>query len=103
MSIGSNRVIRDMGLRLGGAALVTAGVFALGRAEALEKLGPLHPGIEEYVLAAIGFLALSAGAMLLIMGIHIFDRVPLSSRWANIPNLDQQPSDLASRSADPAL
>ncbi|TZG29353.1 hypothetical protein [Sphingomonas montanisoli] len=106
MSINTNGIIRDLGIRIGGAALVTIGVLAIGRAEALEEVGPLHPGVQEYLMAAIGFLALSTGAMLLILGIHIFDRVRISSRWASTSDRDPpsaNPGRLASRTGGSAL
>lgn len=42
----------------------------------------MEPGVLEFLLAAVGFLASSAGATMLLLGGHIFDQVRISERWA---------------------
>ena len=73
----------DSGLRAGGVALLAVAAFALRLL--YHRAGPgsrLEPGALEFLLAAIGFFAASAGATLLLLGAHLFDKVPISARWA---------------------
>jgi hypothetical protein len=65
-------------------SLRASGVLALTiAATAIHTLVRLHPqtGALAFLLAAIGFLCASAGAMLVIVGRHIHDRVQVSARW----------------------
>jgi len=76
----ANRLRTDLTLRASGIlslAIAVAAIHALAR---------LHPptGALALLLAAIGFLCASGGAMLAIVGGHIHDRVRVSARWRRI-------------------
>ena len=65
-------------------SLRASGILSLAiAATAIHTLARLHPptGALAFLLAAIGFLCASGGAMLVIVGHHIHDRVQLSARW----------------------
>ena len=67
----------DLSLRAGG--ILSLAIAAL----AIHALVRLHPptGVLAALLATIGFLCASGGAMLVIVGRHIHDRVRVSARW----------------------
>ena len=44
----------------------------------------------EFGAAALGFLCLSAGALLTTLGEHVFDQVEISERWARRPPSSSQ-------------
>jgi hypothetical protein len=65
-------------------SLRASGVLGLMiAATAIHTLVRLHPqtGALAFLLATIGFLCASGGAMLVIVGHHIHDRVQVSARW----------------------
>jgi len=55
-------------------------------ATAIHTLVRFHPptGALALLLAMIGFLCASGGAMLVIVGHHIHDRVEVSARWRRV-------------------
>ena len=69
-------ILRDLEIRTGGVMLIVLGALAIRSA-----CGCL--GVAEYGLCAVAFPAISLGAFLLLLGRHIFDQVPISSRWAS--------------------
>lgn len=80
--ISSKSGSKDILLRLCGICLlgVAAGAFRL--------LGALMRGgsqagvtLPDYILALVGILGTCGGAMLLILGRHVLDRVRVSERW----------------------
>lgn len=42
-------------------------------------------GFLAYGIAAIGFMAASAGSALTILGHHLFDEIEVSARWRGPP------------------
>lgn len=73
---------RDVAIRLGGLAMLPFGALSI---DLLYRLvhGRPHPAtFLELFLAASGFLCLSIGSALLMLGSHILDRVEISPRWA---------------------
>lgn len=76
----ANLALRAFGLLLlftawlAGTALVMHGHAA--RAEA-----------ADYALALVAFVGASAGAASTLLGAHLFDRVPIASRWGQAPTL----------------
>lgn len=79
-----NRQI-DMGLRLGGTMLCALSWLAFQGLERLH-LSAIHgpPGVAAFILAA-AVLCASPGAVLLLLGHHIFDPVEISARWSEGP------------------
>ena len=77
-----NRIIEDLGLRVAGLLLLAIGALAMRR---LFMGTPLPRGhtisLAEVGLAAIGFLGLSLGSALFVLGGHLLDQVELSERW----------------------
>ena len=72
-----------IGLRLAGLALPIASAGAIHLLLGLTHLGPLHTATPvEFLLALSGFACASAGVTLLVHGIHIFDQIEISDRWA---------------------
>lgn len=74
---------RDIVLRLSGLVLLAIGSLALDGLCNCVSAAPgraYTPG--EFVLAALGLLCVSPGALLLALGGHIFDRVEISERWS---------------------
>ncbi|RXD03596.1 hypothetical protein EQZ23_14795 [Sphingomonas sp. UV9] len=71
------RLRTDLSLRASGIPLLAVAVTAI------HTLARLHPPISvlAFLLATIGFLCASAGAMLAIVGHHIHDRIQVSARW----------------------
>ena len=76
----SRRLRTDLSLRAGGVLSLTIAIIAI------HALARLHPptGALAVLLAMIGFLCASAGAMLTIVGGHIHDRIRVSARWRRI-------------------
>jgi uncharacterized protein YjeT (DUF2065 family) len=68
----------DALLRLAGAFVLAIGVTA-----GLRLFGSptRSPSASAYVLALIGFVAVTAGTAMLVLGTHLFDEIPLSPRW----------------------
>jgi hypothetical protein len=69
---------RDLALRVAGLALLCV---AARIASGLFGSGPRAAVAVDYLLAAGGFLAASAGSALAWQGHHLFDQIVLSSRW----------------------
>ena len=72
----AHRLRIDLSLRASGIlslAIAVTAVHTLARHPAASPLA--------FLLATIGFLCASAGAMLLVVGGHIHDPVRISARW----------------------
>ena len=69
----------DLSLRLSGAAL--CGLAWLAIRTLLQQRLSLGMGPAAFALAGVGFLGASIGAMLLMIGHHIFDDVETSAQW----------------------
>jgi len=68
-------------------SLCASGILSLAIAViAVHTLARLHQqtGPLALLLATIGFLCVTAGAMLVIVGHHIHDRVKVSARWRRV-------------------
>jgi hypothetical protein len=68
-------------------SLRASGILSLAvAATAIHTLARLHPPTDALalLLATIGFLCTSAGAMLVMVGGHIHDRVQVSARWRRV-------------------
>ena len=76
----ARRLRTDLSLRASGILSLTLATTAI------HALVRLHPptGALAFLLAAIGFLCASGGAMLVIVGRHIHDRVQVSARWRRV-------------------
>ncbi len=73
----ARRLRTDLSLRASGVLLLAIATTAI------HTLVRLHPaaGPLAFLLATIGFLCASAGAMLVVVGGHIHDPVRISARW----------------------
>jgi hypothetical protein len=68
-------------------SLRASGILSLAVATtAIHTLARLHQqaGALAFLLPTIGFLCTSAGAMLVMVGGHIHDRVQVSARWRRV-------------------
>lgn len=73
----------DLALRMAGLTLLPVGVLVIRTLYRLIQASPVHDSTPiEMGLAALGFIALSLGSLLLALGAHIFDQVEISARWA---------------------
>jgi hypothetical protein len=73
----AHRLRTDLSLRASGVlslAIAITAVHALARLHS--AAGPF-----AFLLATIGFVCASAGAMLVVIGGHIHDPVSISARW----------------------
>ncbi|WP_380782102.1 hypothetical protein [Sphingomonas sp. R86520] len=73
----ARRLRTDLSLRV-------SGILSLAiAATAIHTLARLYPqtGALAFLLATIGFLCVSAGAVLVVVGGHIHDPVRISARW----------------------
>jgi hypothetical protein len=76
----------DVAIRAAGALCCGASYLAVGGLAHLRiATHAAQPGALAYALAAIAFLGASAGAMLVVLGHHIFDQVQVSGRWQHRP------------------
>ena len=76
----ARRLRTDLSLRAGGILSLAIAAIAI---HTLARLQP-QTGAFAFLLAIIGFLTASAGAMLAIVGHHIHDRVKVSARWRRV-------------------
>ncbi len=73
----ARRLRTDLSLRASGLlslAIAFTATYTLARLQ-------LQTGALAFLLATIGFVCASAGAMLLVVGGHIHDPVRISARW----------------------
>lgn len=75
------RTWADWLFRAGGIVLLLA---ALRTAMGLH-FAPARPARIDYLLALIAFLGTSAGLASMLLGAHLFDQVPIASRWGQAP------------------
>ena len=76
--------VRDALLRGAGVVLLASGGLLMSwlfQSTALRQHNN-DPSFTQFAAAALGFLCLSAGAVLVTLGEHIFDHVEISERWA---------------------
>ncbi|MBE2991488.1 hypothetical protein IFR23_05600 [Sphingomonas sp. CFBP 13603] len=67
----------DLSLRASGILSLAIALIAI---HTLSRLQP-QTGPFAFLLATIGFVCASAGAMLVVVGGHIHDPVSISARW----------------------
>ncbi|MEG8038677.1 hypothetical protein QP166_04680 [Sphingomonas sp. LR60] len=77
----------DIVLRATGLLLCWVSYTAIARLVAMH-VPPLKAGVLAYGIAAVGFMAASAGTALTILGHHLFDEVEVSARWRGRPDLN---------------
>ncbi|MBB3349963.1 hypothetical protein [Sphingomonas sp. BK069] len=70
----------DLALRAGGLSLCALSYVAVARLASMH-VPPMKAGLTSFVLAALGFVAASAGSLLLTLGRRLFDEVEVSARW----------------------
>ncbi len=73
----ARRLRTDLSLRASGILSLAIALIAI---HTLSRLQP-QTGPPAFVLATIGFVCASAGAMLVVVGGHIHDPVSISARW----------------------
>lgn len=70
----------DIVLRATGLLLCWVSYSAISRLVAMH-LPPRNAGVLVYGIAAVGFMAASAGSALILLGHHLFDEIEVSARW----------------------
>lgn len=89
---GEGHLIRSVAFRAVGLALLIGGGLAMRHLCHLVHLPPGHSAsAAEMAAAAFGFMSLSAGSVLTLLGVHVLDRIEVSERWERRP---AQPSHL---------
>lgn len=76
----------DIVLRATGLLLCWVSYAAMARLVAMH-VSPQKAGSLAYGLAAVGFMAASAGSALTLLGHHLFDEIEVSARWRARPDL----------------
>lgn len=72
----------DAVLRLSGLVMALVAYLAIRHLAHHHQAQIAHePALIDFACAAIGFLGLSASAVLTLLGRHIFDQVQISKRW----------------------
>jgi hypothetical protein len=80
---GRQILAKDLFLRAAGLGLISLAVFAARHLYFMEHLPPVHQASPaEMAVAAIAYLSASAGVILAVIGIHIYDQVEIPARWA---------------------
>lgn len=77
----------DIVLRATGLLLCWVSYAAVSRLVAMH-VPPQKAGALAYGIAAIGFMAASAGSALTLLGHHLFDEIEVSARWRGKPDLN---------------
>ncbi|MBW6522788.1 hypothetical protein KZ810_04690 [Sphingomonas sp. RHCKR47] len=70
----------DVGLRAAGLLFGWIGYAAIARLIAMH-VAPREAGLPTLAIAAVGFMAASAGSAMAALGRHLFDEVEVSARW----------------------
>ena len=89
----------DIVLRATGLLLCWVSYTAILRLFAMH-VPPQKAGVLAYGIAAVGFMAASAGSALTILGHHLFDEIEVSARWRGRPDLDVFPPSEGSIAMD---
>lgn len=91
---------REPFLRLGGGVLVAIGSVALRWLFRTATPGlPVDSSAAQLAAAGLGFVGLSLGAALILIGAHLFDQVELSDRWRRRTGALRQSTHLSPREA----
>jgi len=86
MAGGDRSRARDLTLRVLGLLLMAVAALGLRHLSCIMHVAMRHAATPaELGIAGIGFMDLSTGAVLIFLGIHIFDEVPVSERWSQSP------------------
>lgn len=80
----------DIVLRASGLLLCWVSYTAIARLITMH-IPPQKAGVPAYGIAAVGFMAASAGSALTILGHHLFDEIEVSARWRGRPHLNVSP------------
>lgn len=76
----------DWALRVAGLLAMVVGTLAIRHLHFSVRLPPRHDATAfEMALAAIGFIGLSPGSVLVCLGAHIFDEVEVAPLWSHRP------------------
>ena len=79
---------QDLQLRAVGLLSIGVAVVALRHLNGLVNAPPHHEAsVIEMLLAAIGFLGMTAGSAVAILGDHLFDEVEITRPWGHASNL----------------
>ena len=83
MPRGDRSFTHDLTLRAVGLMVAGIGVLALrGLFHSVHLPPPHDPALVENGLAGLGYLCLSMGAALIVLGARLLDEVAVSERWA---------------------
>lgn len=78
----------DIGLRVGGAALLgIVWLLALRLHHMAHTIGPREASSLMFLLSGATFLCASAGSALLFVGGGLWESVEVSARWKRVPTL----------------
>lgn len=87
MARDGKKTLLDMALRLSGLVLALVAYLAIRHLAQDYPARRVHqPSPIDFACAAIGFLGMSASAVLTLLGRHVLDRVEISRRWARRPD-----------------
>lgn len=93
MSDRGKSLAQDLGLRAFGMIVLMTGDGAITHLYRLMHLMQGHEATPvEFLFGAAGFMGLSAGAGLLVLGRHIFDPVCISARWVERSEPEASPT-----------
>lgn len=82
---GKGGVPQDLMLRAAGSLPGLIGYAAIHHLSGDRSLlVSRHPSLLDLACATVGFLGLSASALLILCGAHIFDEVEVSQRWVRL-------------------
>lgn len=95
---------RDLSVRLAGSIMLGCAGLMLRWLVGSVHLHPQHDAAAlEAFAAAAGFLCLGGGALLTVLGHHVFDRVEIAERWASTPpDADRGPGGRSTQSCTTA-
>ena len=80
----------DIVLRATGLLLCWVSYTAISRLITMH-VPPQKAGVLAYGIAAVGFMAASAGSALALLGHRLFDEIEVSARWRGRPDLNVSP------------
>ncbi len=89
----------DIVLRASGLLLCWVSYTAISRLITMH-VPPQKAGVLAYGIAAVGFMAASAGSALTLLGHHLFDEIEVSARWRGHPDLNVFPPSEGSIAMD---
>lgn len=78
------KTIGSLMLRAVGVGLLAITYLAISLLRRRVTAGAVESDPLAYLLAAGAFISASGGALLTVLGTHIFDRVEVSGRWKTL-------------------